>query len=160
MKPSPNLPNQVAVYLYPSLCFFEGTNVSLGRGTNKPFQQIGYPQLQGSDYFFTPVSTPGASENPPLKDQICFGYDFSQYGETMVRVEKKLNLFWLTELYKTYPDKENFFTSYFNTLAGNASLKQQIIEGKSEEEIRKSWEPALSNFKKIRKKYLLYQDFE
>ena len=149
-----------AVYLYPSLCFFEGTNVSLGRGTDKPFQQIGYPKLQGSEYFFTPVSIPGASKNPPFRDQKCFGYDFSEYGETMVMVEKKLNLFWLIEIYKAYPDKENFFTNYFNTLAGNATLKQQIIEGKSEEEIRKSWEPALGDFKKMRKRYLLYKDFE
>lgn len=160
IKPSPNLPNQTAVYLYPSLCFFEGTNVSLGRGTDKPFQQIGYPQMQNSDYSFTPVSIPGASKNPPFKDQKCYGFDFSEYGETMIKVEKKLNLFWLIETYKSYPEKEKFFTSYFNTLAGNASLKQQIIDGKSEDEIRKSWEPALSEYKKMRKRYLLYKDFE
>ncbi len=160
VKPSPNLPNMSSVYLYPSLCFFEGTNVSLGRGTAKPFQQIGYPNLSGSDYSFTPVSTPGASKNPPFKDQVCYGFDFSEYGETMVKVEKKLNLFWLLETYKSYPEKEKFFLPYFNTLAGNANLKQQIIEGKSEEEIRKSWEPALSDYKRARKRYLLYRDFE
>ncbi len=159
VKPSPNLPNMTSVYLYPSICFFEGTNVSLGRGTSKPFQQLGYPKLSGSDYSFTPVSIPGASKNPPFKDQKCYGFDFSEYGETMAKVEKKLNLFWLLELYKTYPDKANFFIPYFNTLAGTATLKQQIMEGKTEEEIRKSWEPALSNFKSIRKKYLLYADF-
>jgi uncharacterized protein YbbC (DUF1343 family) len=160
IKPSPNLPNMQSIYLYPSLCFFEGANVSLGRGTDKPFQQIGYPTLTGSDYSFTPVSIPGASKNPPFKDQKCFGYDFSEYGETMVKVEKKINLFWLIETYKTYPEKEKFFTNYFNTLAGNATLKQQIMEGRSEADIRKSWEPALSDYKRMRKRYLLYRDFE
>jgi len=160
IHPSPNLPTMTAVYLYPSLCFFEGTAVSLGRGTNKPFQQIGYPNLSGTDYSFTPVSTPGASKNPPYKDQLCKGYDLSDYGETMVKLEKKLNLFWLIELYKGYPDKDKFFTAYFNKLAGNSTLKEQIIAGKTEEEIRASWQAGIDEYKRMRKRYLLYQDFE
>lgn len=160
IHPSPNLPTMTSVYLYPSLCFFEGTAVSLGRGTNKPFQQIGYPNLSGSDYSFTPVSTPGASKNPPYKDQLCKGYDLTDYGETMVKLEKKINLFWLIELYKGYPDKDKFFTSYFNKLAGNSTLKEQIIAGKTEEEIRASWQAGIDEYKRMRKRYLLYQDFE
>ncbi len=159
VPPSPNLPNMVSVYLYPSLCFFEGTKVSLGRGTEKPFQQIGHPKLPNTDYTFTPVSKPGASKNPPLMNQKCYGFDFSEYGEIMAKVERKINLFWLIETYKSFPDKEDFFMPYFNTLAGNATLKQQIIDGKSEEEIRKSWQPALEDYKNLRKKYLLYSDF-
>jgi uncharacterized protein YbbC (DUF1343 family) len=158
--PSPNLPTMTSVYLYPSLCFFEGTAVSLGRGTNKPFQQIGYPNLSGTEYSFTPVSTPGASKNPPYKDQLCKGYDLTDYGETMVKLEKKINLFWLIELYKGYPDKDKFFTSYFNKLAGNSTLKEQIIAGKTEEEIRASWQAGIDEYKRMRKRYLLYQDFE
>lgn len=158
--PSPNLPTMTSVYLYPSLCFFEGTAVSLGRGTNKPFQQIGYPNLSGTDYSFTPVSTPGASKNPPYKDQLCKGYDLTDYGETMVKLEKKINLFWLIELYKGYPDKDKFFTSYFNKLAGNSTLKEQIIAGKTEDEIRASWQAGIDEYKRMRKRYLLYQDFE
>lgn len=158
--PSPNLPTMTSVYLYPSLCFFEGTAVSLGRGTNKPFQQIGYPNLSGTEYSFTPVSTPGASKNPPYKDQLCKGYDLTDYGETMVKLEKKINLFWLIELYKGYPDKDKFFTSYFNKLAGNSTLKEQIISGKTEEEIRASWQAGIDEYKRMRKRYLLYQDFE
>ena len=100
VKPSPNLPNMTAVYLYPSLCFFEGTNISLGRGTDKPFQQVGYPDLKNSDYYFTPVSKVGASKNPPFKDVKCYGYDLSEYGEMMMKIEKKINLFWLINLYK------------------------------------------------------------
>lgn len=160
IHPSPNLPTMTSVYLYPSLCFFEGTAVSLGRGTNKPFQQIGYPNLSGSDYSFTPVSTPGASKNPPYKDQLCKGYDLTDYGETMVKLEKKINLFWLIELYKGYSDKDKFFTSYFNKLAGNSTLKEQIIAGKTEEEIRASWQAGIDEYKRMRKRYLLYQDFE
>jgi uncharacterized protein YbbC (DUF1343 family) len=160
IHPSPNLPTMTSVYLYPSLCFFEGTAVSLGRGTNKPFQQIGYPNLSGTEYSFTPVSTPGASKNPPYKDQLCKGYDLTDYGETMVKLEKKINLFWLIELYKGYPDKDKFFTSYFNKLAGNSTLKEQIIAGKTEEEIRASWQAGIDEYKRMRKRYLLYQDFE
>jgi len=160
VKPSPNLPNMSAVYLYPSVCLFEGTIVSVGRGTEKPFQVIGFPGLPDAPDTFTPKSTPGASKNPPYENVLCNGFDISLFGETYMKTSKKLYLFWLMDLYKNAPDKTTFFNTYFNNLAGNSKLKEQIISGTSEEEIKKSWEPALSEYKKIRKKYLLYPDFE
>ncbi len=158
VKPSPNLPDMQAVYLYPSLCFFEGTKVSLGRGTDKPFQQFGHPSFPSDLYHFTPQSIEGA-KNPPLLNQTCYGYDLSK-----IDVDKETNghvqLKWLIKAYALSPSKTDFFLSsgFFNKLAGNNTLMQQIKEGKTETEIRKSWEPALSNFKKLRKKYLLYPE--
>ena len=159
VKPSPNLPDMQAVYLYPSLCLFEGTAVSLGRGTAKPFQQFGSPSFPREAYSFTPESTPGA-RNPPLLGQLCNGFDLS-----LINVEKETgnrwSLKWILKAYSLYPDKTHFFNgngSTFDRLAGNAILEEQIIQGMADEEIRKSWEPALSNFKKIRKKYLIYAD--
>jgi uncharacterized protein YbbC (DUF1343 family) len=159
VKPSPNLPNMQAVYLYPSLCLFEGTPVSLGRGTPKPFQQFGHPSFPPGGYSFTPESMPGA-RNPPQLSQLCYGYDLSQ-----VNVAKETggrwSLKWLLRAYGLFADKDHFFTgngATFDRLAGTAILQQQIREGLTEEQIRKSWEPALSNFKMIRKKYLLYAD--
>ncbi len=160
LKPSPNLPNMSSVYLYPSLCLFEGTLVSVGRGTDKPFQQFGYPQLVGGNAMFTPHPVKGASENPMYNGQPCHGFDVSNYGEIFVKYNKKIYLYWILNLYKTCPVKDKFFNNYFNNLAGNETLQKQIKEGKSEEDIRKSWEPGLSKFKTIRKKYLIYQDFE
>jgi len=159
VKPSPNLPNMQSVYLYPSICFFEGTRISLGRGTDKPFQQFGHPSFPNTLYHFMPRSVPGA-KNPPLLNQTCYGFDLSK-----INVDKegnnRLQLKWLIKAYSLFPSKDDFFLSsgYFNKLAGNDMLMQQIKEGISEQEIRKSWEPALGNFKKIRKKYLLYTDF-
>ncbi|MBS1934226.1 MAG: DUF1343 domain-containing protein [Bacteroidetes bacterium] len=160
VKPSPNLPNMQSVYLYPSVCFFEGTVASLGRGTDKAFQQFGNPLFPDSLYSFTPQSTEGAKD-PPLLNQKCYGYDLSKI-DAKKEVGNHLQLKWVIKAYQLYPDKEKFFlaTKYFNTLAGNDILMQQIKDGKSETEIRKSWEPALSEFKKVRRKYLLYKDFE
>jgi uncharacterized protein YbbC (DUF1343 family) len=160
VNPSPNLPNMQSVYLYPSLCFFEGTQVSLGRGTNKPFQQFGHPSFSKDLYQFMPERTTGAT-NPPLLGQTCYGYDLTKISVAK-EVGNRLSLKWLLLAYRNYPDKNNFFLGqggFFNKLVGNAILQQQLIDGKTEEEIRKSWEPALSNFKMIRKKYLLYPDF-
>ncbi len=159
VKPSPNLPNMSSIYLYPSLCFFEGTVVSVGRGTDKPFQVFGYPNMFNAKYSFTPHSVPGA-ENPPYKDKECKGYDVSQYGDIFMRYNKKLYLFWLITSYRLADDKEHFFNDYFNKLAGTDELMKQIKEGKEEADIRKSWEPAIKKFKETRKKYLLYKDFE
>lgn len=159
VKPSPNLPNMQAVWLYPSLCLFEGTHISLGRGTAKPFQQFGSPYFPADNYSFTPESTPGAT-NPPLKGQVCNGFDLSRINVTK-ETGNKFTLKWVLKAYSLFPDKTHFFTgngSTFDRLAGTAILEEQIREGLTEEEIRKSWEPALSNFKKIRKKYLLYAD--
>jgi uncharacterized protein YbbC (DUF1343 family) len=154
VKPSPNLPNAQSIALYPSICFFEGTVVSLGRGTDKPFQQFGHPSFPKNLYQFTPVSMPGA-KSPPLLNQTCYGYDLSK-----VNVPNRLSLAWLIEAYKLTSDKEHFFlpNQHFNRLAGNDILQQQVKDGLSEEKIRQSWQPALSQFKTIRKKYLLYAE--
>ncbi len=159
VKPSPNLPNMTAIYLYPSLCLFEGTVVSVGRGTDKPFLSFGYPKMKEGGYTFTPKSMTGAT-NPPYKGELCRGFDVADFGDIYVKNLGKLYLFWLIETYKSSDDKAHFFTDYFNKLAGTATLKEQIIAGKTEEEIRKSWQPGLKTFKAIRKKYLLYKDFE
>lgn len=159
VKPSPNLPDMKSVYLYPSLCFFEGTVISVGRGTDKPFQVVGHPSLTDGKYSFTPKSTQGA-KSPLYMDKVCKGYDLSNYGEMIMRYEKRINLFWLIDLYKKYPNKKEYFNNYFNTLAGNDALKLQIEAGMSEENIRDSWQAKLTEYKKIRKKYLLYKDFD
>ena len=157
VKPSPNLPNIQAIHLYPSLCFFEGTAVSLGRGTDKPFQQFGNPNFPKSLYQFTPRSVAGA-KNPPLLNQTCYGYDLSS-----INVEKvtgnTIYLKWLIDAYKMYPKKDEFFlaSGFFNKLAGNDILMQQIKDGKSIAEIRASWKPGIDNFMKIRNKYLMYE---
>ncbi|HEX4372215.1 MAG TPA: DUF1343 domain-containing protein [Puia sp.] len=158
--PSPNLQNMRSVYLYPSICFFEGTAISLGRGTDKPFEQFGHPLFPKNLYSFTPHSTAGA-KNPPLLDQTCYGFDLSNI-EAGKEINDRLQLKWLLKAYELFPDKEKFFlaSNYFNKLAGTDILMQQIKDGRSESEIRKSWQPALNDFKKIRKKYLMYDDFE
>jgi uncharacterized protein YbbC (DUF1343 family) len=168
VKPSPNLPEIQSVYIYPSTCFFEGTVLSEGRGTDKPFQIFGHPSLPKSLYTFTPVSRDGA-KNPKLQEQVCYGWNLSGTPEQVLRkVDNKVQLKWLMQAYRLFPDKENFFIKpksgkaedyYINKLAGT-NLIQQIRAKKSEKEIRKTWEPGLKKFKAIRKKYLLYRDFE
>ena len=159
VKPSPNLP-VASVYLYPSVCFFEGTAISLGRGTDKPFQQFGHPSFPANLYSFTPRSVQG-SKNPPLLNQTCYGFDLS-ITDAGKETNGHIQLKWLIQAYQLFADKEHFFlaTNYFNKLAGNDILMQQIKDGKTEEEIKKTWEPGLTEFKKIRKKYLIYPDFE
>jgi uncharacterized protein YbbC (DUF1343 family) len=169
VKPSPNLPNIQSIYLYPSTCYFEGTVLSEGRGTNKQFQVFGHPSLPKNLYSFTPNPNNGA-KNSKLYGQVCYGWDLSGTpDEVLAKTGTRIQLKWLQEAYRLFPEKEKFFIvpksgkmeeSFFNKLAGNNELWQQIRDGKSEEEIRKSWEPQLSEFKKIRKKYLLYTDFE
>jgi uncharacterized protein YbbC (DUF1343 family) len=170
VKPSPNLPDAQSIYWYPSTCFFEGTVLSEGRGTDHPFQIFGHPSLPKNLYKFTPTSRDGAKE-PKLKDQVCYGWNVhGPVPEVLAKVDNQLQLSYLLQAYQLFPDKSKFFliskkeniqpTDYFfNKLAGNATLMQQIKEGKTEAEIRKSWEPQLSAFKQIRKKYLLYPDF-
>jgi uncharacterized protein YbbC (DUF1343 family) len=160
VKPSPNLSEMSAVYLYPSLCLFEGTIVSVGRGTDKPFQCFGYPGMPNAPYSFTPHPIKGSSLAPLYNGRACSGYDVSTYGSMYMKYNKQLYLFWIINSYKTAADKAGFFNGYFSSLAGTDELKQQIIDGKTEEEIRKSWEPGLKKYKEIRKKYLLYTDFE
>ena len=169
VKPSPNIPNIQSIYLYPSTCFFEGTVLSEGRGTNKQFQVFGHPSLPKNLYSFTPNPNEGAKSSK-LYGQLCYGWDLSGTPEeVLAKVDNRIQLKWLMEAYRLFPKKDSFFIipksgkmeeSFFNRLAGNNELWQQIKNGVSEADIRKSWEPKLSEFKAIRKKYLLYEDFE
>ncbi|GAA4451129.1 DUF1343 domain-containing protein [Nibrella saemangeumensis] len=154
MKPSPNLPNQKAVLWYPSLCFFEGTVVSVGRGTDKQFQVIGGPDPNFGTYTFTPVDKPGAM-NPPQEGKQCYGMDMSQIEPPKDRITLK----YLIDFYQKASDKEAFFlkNNGIDRLAGSDQLRYQIKGGLSEANIRKSWEPELGQYKTLRKKYLLYQ---
>lgn len=159
IKPSPNLPNNRAIYLYPSLCFFEGTQVSVGRGTDKQFQLIGLPNYPSEEFSFTPSPQPGA-RYPKHQDKLLHGFDLTRKAAEDIRKEARLNLSYLLEVYQNAPDKEQFFlkTNFFDKLAGGKSLQEQLKAGWSEQQIRKSWEPQLSQFKQKRKKYLLYTD--
>jgi uncharacterized protein YbbC (DUF1343 family) len=160
VKPSPNLPDMQAVYLYPSLCLFEGTSVSLGRGTDKPFEQFGHPSFPTGLYQFTPRSREGA-KNPPLLNQPCNGYDLSNL-DLPNALAHRLQIKWLIQAYGLYTDKGSFFLSsgnFFNKLTGGNQLMQQLKNAATEKEIRASWETNLDHFKQIRKKYLLYPDF-
>lgn len=159
LKPSPNLPNMKSVYLYPWLCLFEGTPISVGRGTDKPFQMLGHPKMDSVNISFIPESMPGA-KHPKLKDEKCFGIDFSTKDEKTWRNKAELDLSWLVKIYQNFNDKDQFFGSSFNLLAGSNELQNQLKQGLSEEEIKKSWQEGLNEFKQIRKKYLLYNDFE
>ncbi len=164
VAPSPNLNTPQSIVLYPSTCLFEGTIISQGRGTYMPFTVLGAPALRGQYSFsFRPISIKGMKEAPLHQDTDCFGLDLRQYDTEKLRKSKQLNLSWLMELYKAYPDKDRFFDqsqsreiNNFDKLAGTENLKRQIIAGTPEAEIRQSWEPGLSNFKKLRKQYLLY----
>ena len=150
VKPSPNLPNDQAINLYASLCLFEGTNVSSGRGTKKQFQIYGSPFLPKSDFSFTPISNFGAKE-PMHKDQLCYGEDL-----TMLPKVQQLELKWLIKAYQATSDKSKFFNDFFTKLAGTKKLQQQIEAGVSEQDIRKSWENGLASFKAMRQPYLIY----
>ncbi len=152
VRPSPNLPNDQAIRLYPSICLFEGTTISLGRGTPMPFQVLGSPELKDMTFTFTPVPIKGVSIEPPLKDKLCYGMDLRS-----VTPARKVDLQYLLLFYLKYPDKEKFFTPYFDKLAGTTQLKQQIKDGLTEEQIRASWKPGLDAFSAKREKYLLYK---
>ncbi len=156
IAPSPNLPNQASIMLYPSLCLFEGTPVSIGRGTDHPFQQVGAPWFPDLGHTFTPRSVPQAP-HPKFENEVCNGVDLSSFGESYIQAHGKIYLFWLIEAYRNAPDQEEFFTDYFRLLAGTPQLEEQIEAGKSEEEIRASWEPGLQRFRALRAKYLIYE---
>ncbi len=150
IKPSPNLPNARAINLYPSLCLFEGTSISIGRGTDSPFQHFGAPYLE-SNYSFTPESRDG-SKFPKHENIECFGTDL-RFQENYLTT---INLNWVVESYKQCPEKENFFNTFFDKLAGTNQLRLQIIAGKTAKEIKETWEEGLDKFREIRKKYLIY----
>ncbi|RQO70658.1 DUF1343 domain-containing protein [Pedobacter sp. KBW06] len=164
VKPSPNLNTQQSILLYPTLCLFEGTYLSQGRGTQFPFTVLGAPALKGKyDFSFTPKSIKGMAETPLHQNKVCYGMDLRTYDVAKIRRNKALNLNWLIELYKAYPNKADFFNfklstqmGSFDKLSGDYNLKQQIIDGKSEKEIRASWEPGLTRYKTMRQQYLLY----
>lgn len=151
VKPSPNLPSDLAIKLYPSTCLFEGTVVSLGRGTYFPFQVYGYPDPKFGDFTFTPVSIDGMSKTPPLQDKLCYGVDLR--GESM---DHHFTLSYLLDAYTKSGMKEKFFNNYFNTLVGTDELKKQILAGKTESEIRENWKTGLEAYKAKREKYLIY----
>ncbi len=165
VKPSPNLNTQQSILLYPTTCLFEGTYLNHGRGTMFPFTIVGAPYLKGKFSFsFIPKSIKGMAETPLFQDQICYGLDLRNYDTALLRKTKTINLAWIIELYQASPKKDDFFNTKLSNqmgtierLVGVADFRQQIMEGKSEAEIRASWEPGLSNYKSMRKKYLLYK---
>ncbi|MBK8522382.1 MAG: DUF1343 domain-containing protein [Chitinophagaceae bacterium] len=162
VMPSPNLKEMQSIYLYPSTCLFEGTVLSEGRGTDKPFQIFGHPALPKHLFAFTPKPNAGA-KNSKCFFQQCYGWNLSGSSEEILeKLDKKIQLQYLIEAYKLFPGKDTFFlkNNFINKLAGNDILMPQVKEGKSEAEIRASWQPGLIAFKAIRKKYLLYTDFE
>jgi len=160
VRPSPNLPNHLSVLLYPSLGLFEGTVVSVGRGTDYPFQVFGYPNFPDKGFRYIPVEKRGASLNPPYKGKPVYGIDLRDYSVNYFLDRREIILDWLIYTYSNYPEKEKFFNNFFNLLAGTGELRQQIENGLTPSEIRATWQPALEQFKQIRKKYLLYPDFE
>ena len=156
IKPSPNLPNQNSIKLYPSLCLFEGTNISIGRGTLSPFETYGYPETEFGEFEFTPKSIIGMSKYPKHENKKCYGYDLRK--ATKNPKYQGFNLQFLLNAYKMINDKDRFFikNNFFEKLAGNGELRNQIKNGLTEEEIRNSWKDDLDNYKKLREKYLLY----
>jgi uncharacterized protein YbbC (DUF1343 family) len=156
--PSPNLRSRAAIYLYPSICFFEGTPISVGRGTDRPFEWFGHPDLKDGDTTFTPYMGPYGIHFPQ-EGQECRGW-WAARKFNVNAPPKRLQLQWLLRSYKAFSEKSKFFNNFFNKLAGNAIFQQQIKDGLEEKVIRKSWEQGLNDYKITRKKYLLYEDFE
>jgi uncharacterized protein YbbC (DUF1343 family) len=152
IKPSPNLPNDLSIRLYPSTCFFEGTIVSLGRGTLFPFQTYGYPDPAFGNFTFTPVSIDGMSKTPPFQNQVCYGVDLRNEP-----LNQEFTLKYLLDAYQKSGKGKAFFSNYFNTLAGTDQLKKMILEGKTALEIEASWQSDLDSYKKLREKYLIYE---
>ncbi|MDP3432063.1 MAG: DUF1343 domain-containing protein [Bacteroidota bacterium] len=158
VAPSPNLPDMKSVYLYPTVCYFEGTEVNEGRGTYKPFQQFGAPYFTPKDHSYVPVSIPVLSLHPRFEGQTCYGYDLSGIELSELQKIEQVRLNYLIEFYQKSELRDSFFTDFFVNLAGSDTLRKQIIAGQTEEQIRKSWEPDLTQFKEMRKKYLLYKE--
>jgi uncharacterized protein YbbC (DUF1343 family) len=151
VKPSPNLPNSHAIWLYPYMCLFEGTALSIGRGTQNPFEFVGHPDLKDQPFNFTPVDIPEMSMDPKLEGKVCYGLDLRNE-----KPERKVSLKHLIDLYNQFPDKTKFFIPYFDKLAGTPELKEQIAKGMTEDQIRETWQADLDAYKKMRAKYLLY----
>lgn len=156
VAPSPNLPNMTAIYLYASLCFFEATEVSLGRGTDKPFQQYGHPDMKGYDYSFTPESRPGA-KTPPQQDKLCYGVDLSALSLQDLRA-KRIDLSYLMDAFSNLQGNDTFFTPFFEKLMGRKDIRGQILQGRSAGEIAATWQDDVRSFMQKRKPYLLYDE--
>lgn len=156
IAPSPNLPTMSSIYLYPSLCLFEGTDVSVGRGTDNPFEVIGFPELQIGNHEFTPKTIKGKSENPPHNNKKCKGFHLKAFSDSYLKFNGEIYLYWLKGMYEEFPNKDLYFNDFFDKLAGTDELRLQIRNGVTIDEIKKSWKPDLENFKMIRNKYLLY----
>ncbi len=154
IPPSPNLPNMTSIYLYPSTCYFEATPVSLGRGTDKPFQVYGHPDMKGYDFSFTPRSVPGA-KNPPQLDKLCHGVDLSNLSDEEIW-KQGIDLSYLIDAYRNLNMGDKFFTSFFEKLIGVSYVRTMIEAGKSADEIKATWKDDVEKFKAQRKKYLLY----
>ncbi len=157
IKPSPNLPNIRAIYLYPTLCLFEGTVVSVGRGTATPFQIYGHPAFKDGSYQFTPESTEGA-KNPPYLGQTCNGFDLTNISLETLQQTKHLQLEYLIDYYQKFSQKTTFFNDFFEKLVGNVDLRKQIESGKTADEIRATWAKDLKTYNAMRKNYLLYEE--
>jgi uncharacterized protein YbbC (DUF1343 family) len=155
--PSPNLTTMNAIYLYPSLCLFEGTDVSVGRGTCTPFEVFGHPEMKGFSFSFTPESIPGMSTNPPWKGLRCYGLDLRDFYRKHPGMFGRINLSWLMMAFRDLGSFPDFFNAYFDKLAGTHSLREQIVAGWTESRIRESWQEGLQTFRQIRAKYLLYE---
>jgi uncharacterized protein YbbC (DUF1343 family) len=156
VPPSPNLRTMNAIYLYPSLCLFEGTAVSVGRGTDFPFEVYGFPGLPGSSFTFKPVSRPGKATHPPYEDTLCYGRDLRlRYDSSR---PQGLELAYLLDAYRNFPDKTRFFNPFFESLCGDRTLRRMIIDGESEARIRESWKAGIEAFREKRKRYLLYPE--
>ena len=156
IAPSPNLPNMLSIYLYPSTCYFEGTPVSLGRGTDWPFQVYGHPDMKGYSFSFTPTSRPGA-KTPPQQDKLCHGVDLHNLKTEDV-IAKGMNLEYVIDAYNNLKIGDKFFTPFFDKLAGRTYIREMIQAGKSANEIRACWQDDVARFKKQRRPYLLYPE--
>lgn len=156
IPPSPNLPNMQSVYLYPSTCFFEGTNVSLGRGTSKPFQQYGHPDMIGYGYSFTPQSVAGA-KNPPQLGKTCHGVDLSKTDTALIQ-RRGINLSYVINAYRNLNIGSKFFTPFFEKLTGVGYIREMIMSGCDADTIKAKWQKDVEQFKQQRRPYLLYQE--
>ena len=156
--PSPNLAEMKSIYLYPSICLFEGADVNEGRGTYKPFQQFGAPYYTPQDFSYVPKSIPVLALHPKFEGETCYGYDLSGLTLSQLQDIRQLEIKYVIDFYNKCDDKENFFTPFFDKLAGSDQLRKQIMEGLSEEQIRASWQEELEEFKLMRKNYLLYDE--
>jgi uncharacterized protein YbbC (DUF1343 family) len=156
IKPSPNLPNMKSIYLYPSTCYFEATPVSLGRGTDKPFQIYGHPDMTGYEFSFTPRSVPGA-KNPPQLDKLCYGVDLSGLTDEEIKAEG-INLEYVIDAYNNLKlDDKAMFRKFFELLIGQGYVREMIVEGKSAAEIEAMWVEDVERFKEQRAPYLIYE---